>query len=102
MAQRSWVAATALCLAVVTAVTGPFPRDVSAGILALSCTSGRIPARESGSVTMRATEDASPFLHGAVSARYPTWVILLLVILLLLLWLIYLTWTGWKPLISGG
>jgi hypothetical protein len=28
------------------------------------------------------------------------WMILLLVIILLLVWLIYHTWTGWKPL--GG
>ena len=46
MAQRSWVAATALCLAVVTAATGPVPRDVSAGILAMSCASGRMPNGE--------------------------------------------------------
>ena len=51
---------------------------------------------------MTATVDASPYLHEAVSARYPMWAILLLVILLLLVWLIYHTWTGWKPLISGG
>lgn len=102
MGQRSWVAATALCLAVVTAATGPVPRDASAGILAVSCASGRMPNGGTGSVTLTATVDASPYLQGAVSARYPMWAILLLVILLLLVWLIYHTWTGWKPLIAGG
>lgn len=100
MTRRFWVAATALCLAVVTGATGPVPRDASAGILAMSRGSGPSQTQGSGSAAIRGTVGAAPLRHEAVSARYPTWVILLLAILLLLIWLIYLTWTGWKPILS--
>ena len=102
MTLRSWVEATALCLAVVTAATGPVPRDAIAGILEMSRVSGPVQTQGSGAATLRGTADAASLLHEAVSARTPMWVIMLLAILLLLILLIYLTWTGWKPLISGG
>jgi len=100
--RSSWVAATALCLAVVTAATGSVPQDAIAGILATSRVSGASRARESGPVTPRATVDAARLLQEDVSARVPMWMIVLLVILLLLLWLICHNWAGWKPLIRGG
>jgi type VI protein secretion system component VasF len=99
--RRSWVAATALCLAVVTAAIGPVPQDAIAGILAMSRASGSSLAQEAGPATFRATMDGSQTFHEIVSARYPMWMIMLLAILLLLLWLIYQTWTGWKALIFG-
>jgi len=100
VSRRSWVAATALCLAVVTAATGSVPQDAIAGILATARVSWASRAQESGPVTLRATVDAPRLLQEDVSARVPMWMILLLVIILLLVWLIYHTWTGWKPL--GG
>jgi hypothetical protein len=100
--RRSWVAATALCLAVVTAATGSVPQDAIAGILATARVSGASRAQESGPVTFRATVDAARLLQEDVSARVPMWMTLLLVIILLLVWLIYHTWAGWKPLIRGG
>lgn len=101
MTRRSWVAATALCLAVVTAATGSVPQDAVAGILATTRVSGT-RVLESGPVTSRATVDAARLFQEDVSARVPTWVILLLAIILLLVWLIFHTWAGWKPLIRGG
>ncbi len=66
-------------------------------------TSGNGPKdRDPGPVAFRATVDAARFRQEAVSARYPTWMIVLLAIILLLIWLIYRTGTGWKPLIPGG
>lgn len=102
MTRRSWVAATALCLAVVTAATGSVPHDAIAGILAATRVSGASRAHESGPMTLRATVDSAWLLQEGVSARVPMWMILLLVIILLLVWLIYHTWAGWKPLIRGG
>ena len=100
--RRSWVAATAICLAIVTAAIGPVPHDATAGILAMSRASGLSPAWESGPGTSRATMDGAQRFQEIGSARYPMWVILLLAILLLLLWLIYQAWNGWKTLISGS
>ncbi|MGE5283885.1 MAG: hypothetical protein ACM3OG_02835 [Actinomycetota bacterium] len=102
MTRRSWMAATALCLAVVTAATGPAPRDAIAGILAMTRVPGASWARESGPVTFRAAADAERLLDAESSARYPMWMIVLLAIILLLIWLIYHTWTGWKPVFRGG
>jgi hypothetical protein len=100
--RRSWVAATALCLAVVTVATGSVPQDAIAGIHATERVSGASRAQESGPVTFRATVDAARLLQEDVSVRVPRWMILLLAIILLLVWLIYHTWAGWKPLIRGG
>jgi len=101
MTRGSWVAATALCLVVVTGATGPVPREASAGILAISGASARASRRGPGPAPWRVRVEGSTFLHDAVAARVPTWVIVLVVVLLLLLLVIYLAWTGWKPLISG-
>jgi hypothetical protein len=96
------MAATALLLAVVTAATGPAPRDAIAGILAVARISGSARAEEAGTATIRAAVDAARSLQEALSARVPTWMILLLAILLLLIWLIYHAWNGWKLLNRAG
>jgi len=99
--RRSWVAATALFLSVVTAAIGSVPNDAIAGIPSMGQTSG-LPGQEDGPAMSRATADSAQILQEVASARYPMWMIMLIVILLVLIWLIYRTLTGWNPLILGG
>lgn len=102
MTRRSWITATALCLAVVTAATGSVPQDAIAGIPSMARVSWASRAQESVPAMFLGTVDAARLLQEDVSARVPTWMILLLLIILLLIWLIHHTWTGWKPLVRGG
>jgi uncharacterized membrane protein len=76
MVRKFWIPATALCLAVVMAVIGSLPREALA---AAGVQSGPL---------------------GDLSGRYWTRGIVLLIIIVLLIWLIYRSFTGWRPMIS--
>jgi len=87
MTRRLRIPAIALFLSFVMAAIGSVPRDAMAGIVALSQSTG--------------DSTAQPHPQRDGSARYRIPGIMLLLIILLVLWLIYRTFTGWKPMISG-
>ena len=100
MTRRSWVPATALILSSIVAMTGSVPQDAMAGIVALSQAAGASIVQEEGPAKIRSAADVTSHPQRNVSARYWMRGIVLLLIILLVLWLIYRTFTGWKPMIS--
>ena len=100
MARRSWVLATALFLSSIMAMAGSVSQDAMAGIVALSASAGASIVQEEGPATIRPAADFAPHPQRDVFTRYWMRGIVLLLIILLILWLIYRTFTGWKPMIS--
>jgi hypothetical protein len=94
------VPAIALILSSVMAMTGSVPHDAMAGIVALSQPAGASVFQEEGPAEVRSGADVAPHPHRDVAARYWMRGIVLVLILLLILWLIYRTFTGWKPMIA--
>ncbi len=82
------------------AMTGSVPQDAMAGIAALSQSTGASIVREEGPAKIRSAADFASHPQRNVSARYWMRVIVLLLLILLILWLVYRTFTGWKPMIS--
>jgi hypothetical protein len=82
------------------AIVGSVPQDAMAGIVVLSRSTGASIVRDEGPAKIgRAAEFASHPQRNA-SARYWMRGIVLLLLVLLILWLIYRTFTGWKPMIA--
>ena len=100
MTRRFWIPATALWIASVMAVSGFVSRDAMAGIVFAEQSGGGATGTEEGPAGIRNAADGGLNPAKYVSARSWTRVIVLLVIILLILWLIYRTFTGWKPMIS--
>jgi len=82
------------------AMMGSVSQDAMAGIVALSQSTGASIVQEEGPAKIRSAANFAPLPHRNVSARYWIRGIVLLLIILLMLWLIYRTFTGWKPMIS--
>jgi hypothetical protein len=82
------------------AMIGSVSRDAMAGILGLSQSTGASIVQEEGPAKIRSAADFAPHSQRNVSARYWMRGIVLLLIILLMLWLIYRSFTGWKPMIS--
>ena len=99
MTRRFRVPATALFLSFIMAMIGSVPQDAMAGIVALSQSTGAFIVQEEGPAKIRSAAEFVPHLQRNVSARYWMRVIVLLLLILLVLWLIYRTFTGWKPMI---
>jgi len=99
MTRRPWVPATALFLSSVMAMAGFVSQDAMAGIVALSQSTGAPVVQGEGPAKIRSAADVAPHPQRNVSARYWMRGIVLLLIILLVLWLIYRTFTGWKPMI---
>jgi hypothetical protein len=100
MTRRLWVPATALFLSSIMAMAGSVSQDAMTGIVALSQSTGTSIVQEEGPAKIRSAVDFAPHPQRNASARYWMRGILLLLIILLILWLIYRTFTGWKPMIS--
>jgi len=100
MTRRFRVPAIALFLSFIMAMVGSVPKDAMAGIVALSQSTGASIAREEGPAKIRSAADVAPHPQRNVSARYWMRGIVLLLLILLMLWLIYRTFTGWKPMIA--
>ena len=100
MTRRFRVPAIALLLSSVMAVTGSVSRDAMAGIVALSRSPGASIAQEDGPRKIRSGADFAPHPQRDATTRYRIPVIMLVLIILLILWLVYRTFTGWKPMIS--
>ena len=100
MTRRFRVPAIALILSSVMAMTGSVPQDAMAGIVALSQSTGASVFQEEGPAEVRSGACSVSHPKEDVSARYWMRGIVLVVILLLILWLIYRTFTGWKPMMS--
>jgi len=100
MTRRFWVPATALFLSSIMAMTGSVAQDAMAGIVVLSQATGASIVQEEGPATIRSPADSAPHPYRKVSTRYWIRGIMILLIILLMLWLIYRTFTGWKPMIS--
>ena len=101
MTRRLRIPAIALFLSFLMAAIGSVPRDAMAGIVALSQSTGAsIAQQEEPPARVRSTADFAPRPQRDGSARYRVPGIMLLLIILLVLWLIYRTFTGWKPMIS--
>ena len=100
MTRRLWIPATALVLSTVMAMAGSVSQDAMAGIVALSQSTGASIVQGEGPAKIRAAADVASHPKRNVSARYWIRGIVLLLIILLMLWLIYRTFTGWKPMIS--
>ena len=101
MSRRFRVPATALFLSAIMAMTGFVSQDAMAGIVVLSQSTGASAFQEEGPAKTGSAEGFASHPQRNVSARY--WmrgIVLLLLLLLLILWLIYRTFTGWKPMIS--
>jgi hypothetical protein len=101
MTRRFPIPAIALFLSFIMAAIGSVPRDAMAGIVILSQSRGASTGQEEGPAKIRSAADFAPRPQRDGSARYRVPGIMLLLILLLVLWLIYRTFTGWKPMISG-
>jgi hypothetical protein len=82
------------------AMAGSVSQDAMTGIVALSQSTGTSIVQEEGPAKIRSAVDFAPHPQRNASARYWMRGILLLLIILLILWLIYRTFTGWKPMIS--
>ena len=100
MTRRFWVPVTALFLSSIMAMVGFVSQDAMVGIVALSESTGASIVQEEGPTMIRSAADFAPHPQRNVSARYWMRGIVLLLIILLMLWLIYRTFTGWKPMIS--
>ena len=100
MTRRLWVSATALVLSSIMAMAGSVSQDAMAGIVALSQSTGASIVQGEGPAKIRTAADVASHPQRNVSARYWIRGIVLLLIILLILWLIYRTFTGWKPMIS--
>ena len=100
MTRRFWVPATALFLSSIMAMIGSVSQDAMAGIAVLSQATGASIVQEECPAKIRSAADFAPHPQRNVSVRYWMRGIVLLLILLLMLWLIYRTFTGWKPMIS--
>lgn len=100
MTPRFWVPAIALFLSSIMALVGFVSQDAMAGIVALSQSIGASIVQEEGPAKVHSATDFAPHPQRNVSARYWMRGIVLLLIILLMLWLIYRTFTGWKPMIS--
>jgi hypothetical protein len=100
MTRRFRVPATALFLSSIMAMTGSVSQDAMAGIVALSHATGASIVHEESPAKIRSSANFAPHPQRNASAR--SWIrgIVLLLIILLILWLIYRTFTGWKPMIS--
>ena len=100
MTRRIWVPVTALFLSSIMAMTGSVSQDAMAGIAAMSQATGASIVQEEGPAKIRSAAYFAPHPQRKVSTRYWIRGIVLLLIILLILWLIYRTFTGWKPMIS--
>ena len=100
MTQRLWIPATALVLSSIMAMAGSVSQDAMAGIVALSQSTGASIVQGEVPAKIRSAADVGSHPQRNVSARYWMRGIVLLLIILLMLWLIYRTFTGWKPMIS--
>lgn len=100
MTRRFRIPATALFLSAIMAMAGAVPHDAMAGIAALSQSTGASIVREEGPLEIRPGAGIAPHPQRDISARYWTRGIVLLIVILLILWLIYRSYTGWKPMIS--
>jgi len=102
MTRRFWVPATALLLSSILVMTGSISHDAMAGIFVLSQSSGSSIVEGEGPATMKMgpAEEFETHSQRDVSSRYWMRGIVLLILILLILWLIYRTFTGWKPMIS--
>ena len=94
------VPAIALYLASITAMTGSVSQDAMAGIVVLSQSTGASAFQEEGNAKTGSAADFASHPQRDDSARYWMRGIVLLLIILLMLWLIYRTFTGWKPMIA--
>ncbi|MBP2682467.1 MAG: hypothetical protein H6Q79_506 [Deltaproteobacteria bacterium] len=100
MTRRFLVPATALLLSAVMAMAGSVSQDAMAGIVTLSQSTGASIFQEEVPAKIRSAADSAPHPQRNASARYWMRGIAALLIILLILWLIYRTFTGWKPMIS--
>ena len=100
MTRRFRVPAIALYLASIMAMTGSVSQDAMAGIVVLSQSTGASAFQEEGPAKTGSAEGFASHPQRNVSARYWMRGIVLLLLVLLILWLIYRTFTGWKPMIS--
>jgi hypothetical protein len=100
MTRRIWVPATALFLSSVMAAVGSVSQEAVAGIAALYLSTGASIAPDGGPAKILSEPVLKPHPTRDVSARYWMRGIVLLIILFLILWLIYRTFTGWKPMIQ--
>jgi len=100
MTRRFWIPATALLLSSIMATIGSVSRDAMAGIVVLSQVPGTSNVQEKGPAQIFPAADFASHPQRNVSARYWIRGIVLLLIILLVVWLIYRTFTGWKPMIS--
>jgi hypothetical protein len=98
MTRRIWVTATALTLSFILGMTGCVSRDAVAGIVALSRSAEDSIVSEGGKETIRSGNGISTHAARDASARYWMRGIVLLIIVLFILWLLYRTFTGWKPM----
>ena len=100
MTRRFRVPATALFLASIMAMTGSVSQDAMAGIVVLSQFTGPSAFQEDGPAKTGSAAGFASHPQRNVSARYWMRGIVLLLLILLILWLVYRTFTGWKPMIS--
>jgi hypothetical protein len=82
------------------AMIGSVSQDAMAGIAAMAQATGASSVQEEGPAKIRSAAYFAPHPQRKVSTRYWIRGIVLLLIILLILWLIYRTFTGWKPMIS--
>jgi len=100
MTRGFWIPATAFLLSSILAMTGSVSQDAMAGIVLMSQVPGASIVQGEGPAKTRSAENVAPHPQRGVSARNWTRGIVLLLIILLILWLIYRTFTGWKPMNS--
>jgi hypothetical protein len=100
MTRKFWVLPTALLLSSILMMTGSVSHDAMAGIVVLSQSSGASIGEGEGPARMGPAADVETDSQRDVSSRYWMRGIVLLLLILLILWLIYRTFTGWKPMIS--
>jgi len=100
MTRRFRVPAIALFLASIMAMTGSVSQDAMAGVVALAQSTAASVVQEEGPAKIGTAADFASHPQRNVSARYWMRGIVLLLLVLLILWLIYRTFTGWKPMIS--
>ena len=100
MTRRFRVPAIALFLASILAMTGSVSQDAMAGIAVLSQSTCASAFQEEGPAKTGPAAGFASHPQRNVSARYWMRGIVLLLLILLILWLIYRTFTGWKPMIS--
>jgi hypothetical protein len=98
--RRSWIQATALCLAVVMSVLGSISRDAMSAIISSMPAQGAPTVQGEGPPKILAEEGEEPDTPRNQSRRYWMRGIVLLIIIVLIIWLIYRSLKGWRPLIS--